>query len=57
MNWDFIQGNYVTNNISIAASTLIRNPTDMASFSEPKYLDGSTYYSSTMMVHYAYFKH
>ena len=40
MNWDFIQGNYVTNNISIAASTLIRNPTDMASFSEPKYLDG-----------------
>jgi len=40
MCWDFIQGNYVTNNISIAASTLIRNPVDMSAFSEPKYLDG-----------------
>ena len=40
MCWDFIQGNYVTNNVSIAASTLIRNPVDMTAFSEPKYLDG-----------------
>jgi hypothetical protein len=40
MCWDFIQGNYVVNIISIAASSLVRNPVDMAAFSEPNYLDG-----------------
>lgn len=40
MCWDFIQGNYVTNSISISASSLIRSPVDMGAFSEPKYLDG-----------------
>lgn len=40
MTWDFIQGNYVTNSVSIAASGLIKNPVDMTAFSEPKYLDG-----------------
>ena len=40
MTWDFIQGNYVTNSVSISASTLVKNPIDMTSFSEPQYLDG-----------------
>ena len=40
MCWDFIQGNYVVNIISISASSLVRNPVDMAVFSEPNYLDG-----------------
>jgi len=40
MTWDFIQGNYVTNSVSIAASSLVKNPIDMTAFAEPKYLDG-----------------
>ena len=40
MAWDFIQGNYVTSSASLSASSLIRSPVDMTSFSEPLYLNG-----------------
>jgi hypothetical protein len=40
MIWEFSQSSYVTNSISIKASSLIRNPVDMAAFAEPISVDG-----------------
>lgn len=40
MVWEIYQNSYVTNNISVASSFLIDQPTDMAAFSEPKFTDG-----------------
>ena len=41
MIWEFTQSSYVTNNVSIKASSLLSNPVDMAAFSEPTFVDGS----------------
>jgi hypothetical protein len=40
MIWEFAQSSYVTNNISVKASSLVNNPVDMAAFSEPNNVDG-----------------
>ena len=40
MLWEFTQSSYVTNNRSIAASSLIRNPVDMAALATPQFIDG-----------------
>jgi len=40
MIWEFSQSSYVTNSVSIKASSLIRNPVDMSAFAEPNFVDG-----------------
>lgn len=40
MIWEFTQSSYVVNNKSVAASTLINKPVDMASFAVPEFIDG-----------------
>lgn len=40
MIWDITQSAFKTNTISVASSSLITNPVDMASFYEPKATDG-----------------
>ena len=39
--FDIIRGFYVLNNISVASSSLLNNPVDMDSFSDPQQTDGS----------------
>ncbi len=40
MVWEITQNAFVTNNISLPSSNLIKNPVDMASFSQPDSTDG-----------------
>jgi hypothetical protein len=40
MIWEFTQSKYVLNNISIPSSNLIKNPVDMAAFTDPGDIDG-----------------
>lgn len=40
MIWEFTQSSYVTNNISVKASSLINQPIDMTAFAEPNSVDG-----------------
>jgi hypothetical protein len=40
MTWDIAQSSYVLNNISIASSSLIISPVDMAAFTDPNFTDG-----------------
>lgn len=40
MLWEFSQSAYVTNNISVNSTILIKRPQDMASFAQPEFTDG-----------------